>query len=159
MSEFSWTLPEGEASGGGGKQPATDFDRLWGRDLWFDLAEGKRANLLVTPAGDWKVASGREALRQAIVRRLVTNPGEWATVPDYGAGVRLYAKARLTGAVIDELRARIRAQLAREPRVTRVGEVSITPRSDGAGIRVAVSVVARGRLAEGGPLVAVVEVS
>lgn len=124
--------------------PPTQRDRLWGRDLWLDVrVEG--ADLVTTPAGDFAIVDGQDALTQALIRRIMTNPGEYAVLPDYGAGARLYVKARNTRAVRDELAERIRAQAALEPRVERVAEVTVAATEDGQGLKVNLRVVPRGR--------------
>ncbi len=124
--------------------PPTQRARMWGRDLWLDVrVEG--ADLITTPARDFAVVEGEECLRQALIRRIMTNPGEWATLPNYGAGARLYVKARNTRATRDELVERIRAQAALEPRVERVAEVSVEITEDGMGLKINLRVVPRGR--------------
>lgn len=158
MSTFNFTV---ESPAVGGATPAernAQIDRLWGRDLWLDITVAKGANLLVTAAGDWRIADGREALRQWIIRCIVTNPGEWQTLPDYGCGARLYVKARNTRAMRDELSDRIKSQLLRNPRIEKVEKIVIDNSVDGV-LRIAVVVQPQGRLLMNEPLVAAVEVS
>ena len=122
----------------------TQRGRLWGRDLWLNVrVEG--ADLETTPAGDFALVDGDECLRQALIRRIITAPGEYAVLPGYGAGARLYVKERNTRAKRDELVERIRAQAAQEPRVERVAEVSVEQTADGKGLKINLRVVPRGR--------------
>jgi phage baseplate assembly protein W len=131
---------------------------MYGRDLWFDVATPEGADTIVGPSGDWKLVEGREALRQALLRRILTNPGEWATLPDYGVGARLYVKAKYTRAMRDELTARISSQLMRDPRVERVEQVVVDQPEAGL-LKITVQVTPKGRLLRDGPLVATVEVA
>lgn len=153
-----WTLPTPSAgtSGLSTRDRATQRDKLWGRDIWFDVRAGEGADYEVTAAGDWQVAEGREALRQAILRRIITDPGEWATLPDYGVGARAYVKARNTKAARDELTQRIRAQLLRDRRIESVQSVAVE--SSGGLLRIAVEVIPRGRDLRSDVLRAAVEI-
>ena len=136
-------------------------DRLWGRDLWLD-ARVAGADTITTPSGDLAVVGGEEALRQALIRRVVTNPGDWALLPNYGVGARRYVKARNTRAMRDELAERVRSQFLAEPRVERIERVTISTTEDGLGIHVLAVVIPVGRLrtegAQGSPLTISVEV-
>lgn len=124
--------------------PPTQRTRMWGRDLWLNVrVDG--ADLVTTPAGDFAIVEGDEALRQALIRRVITNPGEYAVLPGYGAGARSYVKERNTRAIRDELVERIRAQAILEPRVERVAEVSVETTEDGEGLKINLRVVPRGR--------------
>lgn len=131
--------------------------RFYGEDIYFEIAapdaELGQADYVVTASGDWATVSGPEALRQSLQRRLVTNPGEWMTKPEYGCGARQYVKSKNTPAVRAELEGRIRAQFMRDPRVERVDLVTITPLADGApGLKIEVHVIPRGRLRADQPL-------
>lgn len=114
---------------------------LFGKDLMFtnDVKVGKH--------GDYLTWDENEALRQAIYRRLMTAPGEFATRPEYGVGVRNYVKKRMGRAVLDELRQRIEDQLAKEDRIERVIEAKVTAAMFGnsTGVRIYVKVQALGQ--------------
>lgn len=146
MSGFGpWTLPT-PSPGSSGITPqerATQVDRLFGRDIWFDVRKGASANYEVTPAGDWKLVGGKEALRQAIIRRIITDPGEWQALPGYGVGARMFLKARNTRATRDELSERIRGQLLQDPRIERVDDVIVELTAGK--LRIAVVVTPKGR--------------
>lgn len=152
MSPFSFTLP---GFGGASALPAADrisqVDRLFGRDLWLDVSQ-ENADLLITPAKDWQTVRGREALRQSLLRRIITNPGEWATLPDFGCGARLFLKGKNTPARRDELANRIRSQFLRDPRVASVAQVVFESLPDNFGIKLMVDVIPRGQLSSGGTL-------
>lgn len=137
--------------------------RFYGADIWLDVAAPDAqlgsARYVTTAAGDWTIARGREALRQSLLRRLVTNPGDWQTKPNYGVGARQYVKAKNTRSVRAELESRIRQQFALDVRVHSVDVVIINPLDDGSpGLRIEVLVTPRGRLRTDQPLAVAMEV-
>ena len=159
MSPFIFTFPQADGSSA---LPAADritqIDRLYGLDLWFDVSV-ENVDLLLTPGGDWQVVRGREALRQSLLRRIITNPGEWATLPDFGVGARLFVKGKNTQARRDELANRIRAQFLSDPRVESVAQIVVEALPDNFGIKISVEIVAKGKLEAGGTLAVQLEVT
>lgn len=160
-----WTLPV--PSSGSSGVPASEQESqdalFYGVDIWFDVAAADpitgQANYVISPAGDFTIVTGREALRQSLIRRTITSPDEWKLLPDYGCGARQYVKAKNTAARRAELETRIRAQYLRDKRVLRVDTATVTPLSDGsAGIRISVIVTPRGRLRDDQPLPVLIEV-
>lgn len=138
--------------------------RFYGADIWLNVAAPDvqlgQARYVTTAAGDWALARGREALRQSLSRRLITNPGEWQTKPDYGVGARQYVKAKNTSSARAELESRIRSQFARDPRVHSVDLVTVNRLDDGSpGVKISVKVTPRGRLRADQPLDVVLEVT
>jgi phage baseplate assembly protein W len=138
--------------------PASDVraqtDRFFGFDLWFDIAGGSRANLVVTAAGDWRVVGGVTALAQSLTRRTITNPGEWRTKPNYGVGARDFVKAKDTPATRAQLEARVREQYLADRRVERVDAVAIERVETAMGpvLRLGVKFTPRGRLRTDAPI-------
>lgn len=114
---------------------ATTDDPL-GCDLWFDISNGTGPNTVVTPSGDWKLATGREAYRQSLVRRFVTNPGEWKTKPGYGAGLGGMVRKKLTATLRNEAVTAIRAQALLDSRTKSVDTVSISRLVNASGVAV-----------------------
>ncbi|MCG7388743.1 phage tail protein [Pantoea sp. ACRSB] len=53
----------------------------------YDIHHYVGGDLSTSPAGDLRPVSGTERGRQRILRRLMTNPGEYVFHPDYGAGL------------------------------------------------------------------------
>jgi phage baseplate assembly protein W len=160
MSSYSWTLPAIPPGtiGLSNAEYLSQIDKLFGRDIWFDLShQSSGGDYEVTPAGDWKMAEGKEALRQSIIRRIITNPGEWQTLPDFGAGARLFLKARNTRATREELKARIKAQVQSDPRVDSVEQIVIEEITDG--FKIKVQILAKGRSLGNEPMTASVEVT
>ncbi|HUS27619.1 MAG TPA: hypothetical protein VMZ53_03900 [Kofleriaceae bacterium] len=145
-------------------EQATQDARFYGADIWLNVAAPDvqlgQARYVTTAAGDWVLVRGREALRQSLMRRLITNPGDWQTKPDYGVGARQYVKAKNTRTVRAELESRIRAQFSRDVRVHSVDLVTLT-RLDGdkPGIKISVTVTPRGRLRTDQPLEVSLEVT
>lgn len=125
-----------------GTEAETVIVDVFGRDLLW-----KANNLQVTASGDYALVEGLEALKQAVWIRLITVPGEFAVRPDFGVGLPIYVKKRITPAVLDELRQRCLDQLSKDDRIERVIDV-LTERydiGDQTGIRVIVKIEAVGR--------------
>lgn len=95
----------------------TDF---YGIDILFD---GK---LHVGPSGDFVTVDGFENLRRALMRRLMVVPGSYRLRPDYGAGLGSYVKKQFTSTLKAELTKRVRAQILRDRRVSRILELTVT---------------------------------
>lgn len=140
-----YSIPAAASSSSGvtSQDRASQIDKLFGKDLWFDVREAAGANYEVTAAGDWKTVQGHEALRQAIIRRIITDPGEWAALPGYGVGARMFVKARNTRATRDELSERIRGQLIQDPRIESVEAVAVEITAQS--LRISVTVQPKGR--------------
>ncbi len=52
-----------------------------------------RRDYVRTASGDLELESGEENARQAIIRRIMTNPGSIVHRPDYGVGIKNYQGA------------------------------------------------------------------
>ena len=77
------------------------------------------ADLMVGVTGDISAASGALLGQQRVLRRLLTNPGEYIWQLDYGAGL-----ARFIGQPVNpsQIRAVIRSQIFKEAAVSRQPE-------------------------------------
>lgn len=159
MSGASFTLPAagGGSSGLSAQARANQIDKLFGRDIWFDVSDPGGANYIVTPSGDWKLAEGLVALKQSLIRRTITDPDEWPTLTDYGVGARQFVKSRNTRTNRDRLSERIRAQYLKDRRVESVESVlvGIEPTL----VRIATVVMPKGRAIRTNGLRIEVEVS
>lgn len=95
-----------------------DTSLIWSQDL----ATGN--------TGDLALVSGTALGQQRVLRRLLTNPGDYVWQPDYGAGL-----ARFVGSPADvaAIRAVVRSQIFMEPAVARLPEPVIDVRSTGDG--------------------------
>ena len=72
-------------------------------------------DLEIGPTGDIAVASVVDNLDEKIIRRLLTNPGDYLWAPNYGGGL-----AAQIGSPVDlsALQANIRAQMEQEPLIS-----------------------------------------
>lgn len=86
------------------------------------------SDLTTSATGDLATVSGIEVGRQRVLRRLLTNPGDYPFHPSYGAGL-----AQMVGdtADIGRITARIRGQMLQEASVAQqpepVIQVSLIP--------------------------------
>ncbi len=80
-------------------------------------------DLSASATGDLQTATGTTRTQQRILRRLLTNPGDYIWEPDYGAGLPRYV-----GSVIDEreIAALIRGQVLLEDAVAATPEPTVT---------------------------------
>lgn len=124
-----------------GQQTAAEKQELrrLGADILFTFEE----ELPVGANADYILVKGLENLRRAILRRLLTRPGDYAFVPEYGVGIPSFLKKRRTQTTIKQLEADIRENLLRESRIEEVTDVAVENIPDG--IKVNVQVRASGR--------------
>lgn len=95
-----------------------------------DLSHEFGADLEVGPTGDLAVAQGAAQGRQRVLRRLLTNPGDYIWQPDYGAGLGRFVGSP---AAPERIRAVVRSQIFREPAVARSPEPVVEVQADGQG--------------------------
>ncbi|MDE2197911.1 MAG: hypothetical protein KGJ41_02725 [Rhodospirillales bacterium] len=95
-------------------------------DAW--LAFG--ADLLIGPTGDVAVVSGPLLGQQLVLRRLLTNPGDYIWAPTYGAGLAQFVGSPVS---LAQIRAVIRGQIFKEAAVARSPEPVIDVRLDSMG--------------------------
>lgn len=110
--------------------------RIYGLDMQFNNSN------VIGLDGDYQLLEGKAALKQAILHRLMTRPGEFRLRPDYGAGIPDYVKKPSTASTVAELTTAIKVQLAKEPRVGKVESVSISKTATS--LVVKVNVIANG---------------
>ena len=96
-----------------------------------DLLLAWRGDLSAGPSGDVATADGAAAGQQRVLRRLLTNPGDYIWQPDYGAGLGRYIGMPANAA---DIAATIRSQIFMEASVARSPEPVIDVQSgdDGA---------------------------
>jgi phage baseplate assembly protein W len=87
-----------------------------------DLAHDFGADLSFSPTGDLTLATGADAGRQRVLRRLLTNPGDDIWNLDYGAGLATFVGQPASGLRIEAV---VRAQVFREAAVARSPELVI----------------------------------
>jgi phage baseplate assembly protein W len=95
-------------------------------DIWHQFG----SDLLSSPAGDLATASGVMLGQQRVLRRLLTNPGDYIWQLDYGAGL-----AQFIGQSVDVARIQgvIRSQIFLESAVARSPEPQITVQASATG--------------------------
>jgi phage baseplate assembly protein W len=101
-----------------------------------DLSHEFGADLGVGAGGDLALAEGPALGRQRVLRRLLTNPGDYIWHPEYGAGLGRFVGQPAAAA---RIRAVVRSQILREPAVARSPEPSVEVTDTGDG-RVFVSI-------------------
>ena len=87
-----------------------DVSLVWGGDIVSDAT------------GDVALASGTTLGQQRVLRRLLTNPGDYIWELTYGAGLARFVG--MPGNLL-AIKAAIRAQIFKEPAVSRLPEPSI----------------------------------
>ena len=88
------------------------------------------SDLVSGPTGDLAVASGSAAGQQRVLRRLLTNPGDYIWQPTYGAGLGQFVGQPVSPA---QIRAVIRSQIFKEAAVARTPEPVIDVSADPGG--------------------------
>ena len=96
------------------------------------------SDLTLSTTGDLAAASGLPRSQQRILRRLMTNPGDYIFHQDYGAGLPRFVGLPLN---ISEIRALIRSQMLLEESVRRLPEPQVSVVAIPDGIAVAISYV------------------
>lgn len=154
MSAFVFTVPSSPATVQA--KAITRRESVYGKDISYNVRDLKVPNMEVTAAGDWATIAGRECLRQSLIRRLITEPGEWTTNPTYGVGSPAFVKARDSKGNRDALEARIRSQFVQDPRVDSVDSVKIVRGTNS--IRFIIRVIPVGEIDSAQPLTVTHEV-
>jgi phage baseplate assembly protein W len=93
-----------------------------------DIAHEWNADLIAGPSGDLALRTGATMVQQRIVRRLLTNAGDYIWNPDYGAGL-----SGFVGQIADSDRiaAIVGAQIVKEPAVAKFPPPSIEAEMSG----------------------------
>jgi len=79
--------------------------------------------LVVSANGDYETVTGAELVRKLIFRRLMSTPGDFFHLPDYGVGLRV--KEPVPTSDLVKLKASVEKQVIREPEVN-TAQASIT---------------------------------
>lgn len=74
--------------------------------------------LQLTGGGDYQTVTGTELTKKLIIRRLISRPGDFFHLPDYGIGLRVKEPVPLTD--LPKLKKRIEQQVMLEPEVEAV---------------------------------------
>lgn len=104
-----------------------------------DVAHFWGSDVILSASGDLGRAQRAERSKQRVLRRLLTNPGDYVFHPDYGAGL----PAKVGGLInVAEVKALIRAQMRQEASVAQSPAPQIVVDGIDAGVSVAISYVA-----------------
>lgn len=95
-----------------------------------DLAHDFGGDLAIGPTGDVALSDGPGLTRERVLRRLLTNPGDYLWQLDYGAGLGRFVGETVGAA---RLRAVVRGQIFKEAAVARSPEPVVEARDDRAG--------------------------
>jgi phage baseplate assembly protein W len=76
--------------------------------------------------GDLQTISGLDNLKAAVIRRIMTLPGEVIHRPNYGAGLTSFQNAPNTQDTRRAIAAKIEEQLLRDPRIEGVESISFS---------------------------------
>lgn len=142
MATYTYTVNSpttvGSAADGGavGSLDA-EVRRLFGTDIFFDN------DYRITDKGDFQLLSGVANLRQSIYHRLITKPGEYKFVPDYGVGITTYVKRKRTNSNLDRMKNAIRDNLLRDPRISAIPKISVEYINDGVKVGIAIDVAGK----------------
>lgn len=104
-----------------------DIHHFWGSDL------------LPSTSGDLLTASGTMRGQQRVLRRLLTNPGDYIFQPDYGAGLPAWVGMPMD---VGKITAVIRSQILLEDSVAKVPAPVITVKqapNDATGLAVSIA--------------------
>lgn len=91
-----------------------------------DLAHQWGSDLSLSPTGDLALADGADLTRQRLLRRLLTNPGDYIWHLDYGAGLPAFVGQPGNPPGIESL---VRGQTLQEPGVATAPQpmISVAP--------------------------------
>lgn len=100
--------------------------KLTARDLYNYPADGGErgvvgGTLQVTAAGDYAEMTGAELLSKLVIRRLISVPGDFFHLPDYGVGLRVAEPVTLGN--LPKLKAEIERQVLLEPEIEQASAV------------------------------------
>lgn len=94
---------------------AVDFLAPFGEDI--QIGPGPDIGLAGEITADFTFVDSQLELIQRIIRRLLTNPGEWIPFPSYGGGLRRWVNEQLSFQNILSIKAVIIQQVMQEPDV------------------------------------------
>lgn len=99
-------------------------DELYGIDIAF------KSDFLAASNGDLQVIKAQENVKEALIRRTITEPGTLVHRPEYGVGLKRFVNALNSLDNKRELANRIKVQWEQDERVEEVISVSIQAEDD-----------------------------
>lgn len=85
----------------------------------MDISQFFGGDLIASSNGDLQTVDGVDWSQQRILRRLLTNPGDYIWRPTYGAGLQRYIGQALSLAKYQEIEGLIRSQIFLETSVSK----------------------------------------
>ena len=144
MPIYSYNVNNSNSSSGPTSGPSANLSQLdeqirkqYGTDLFFD------EDYLITNKGDYQLLHGIANLRQAIYHRLITKPGEYKFVPEYGVGITTYVKRKRTTNNLDRLKNAITDNLLRDSRIRDIPKITVEYIQDGVKIGIVLDIAGR----------------
>ncbi|HNC11742.1 MAG TPA: hypothetical protein PLF59_08215 [Cyclobacteriaceae bacterium] len=110
-----------------------DADHNYGEDLKIVPVNGATT---VNAQSDLQNVTGLTKSQQRILRRLMTNPGDYIWNPNYGAGLPKFVGKELSDTVLDEIKTAINSQMLQEPTVAKNRPIRITVQTIQSGLYV-----------------------
>lgn len=90
-----------------------------------DLDQNFGSDLTLSAISDLQSVSGLVRSQQRVLRRLLTNPGDYIWHPDYGAGLPSFVGQYLSSSRFDEIKSLILSQIYLEDSVAKTPEPEI----------------------------------
>lgn len=103
---------------------AIDFLAPFGEDMALGAASD--VSILGQQGTDFSFIAARDELIQRLIRRLLTNPGEWLPFPFYGGGLRAFVNEPLSSRLAFQIKSICIAQVMEEPDVAALPAPVIT---------------------------------
>lgn len=85
----------------------------------YDIYNNFGQDLQLSATNDLLSVNLQERSKQRVLRRLLTNPGDYIEHPDYGAGLGSYVGQVFTETLITEIKSKIQSQLFLEDTVSK----------------------------------------
>lgn len=92
-----------------------------------DVAQQYGTDLTIGPTGDLALATGAVLSQQRVLRRLLTNPGDYIWQLQYGAGLGQFVGQTANPL---QIKAVIRSQISREPEISQTPAPIVDVRMD-----------------------------
>ncbi len=87
--------------------------------LLYDIYQNFGEDLTLSSQDDLQTVYYAERSKQRVLRRLMTNPGDYIWHPEYGAGLPAFVGESLSSDRFDQIKSLITSQIYLEPSVAR----------------------------------------
>lgn len=93
--------------------------------LLYDIDQNFGQDLILSAKDDLQAVSDLNRSQQRVLRRLLTNPGDYIWHPDYGAGLPAFVGQSLSSDRYDQIKSLITSQIFLEPSVSKTPQPEI----------------------------------